>query len=68
LTKDNKKDNLNKRHQTHPKAPTAPDANKKAHATTVSTQFKTVAQIVSVTTCAVNVAANADAVQNVVGG
>lgn len=46
-----------------------PDVHSKAHAaTTVSTQYKTAAQIFFVTTCAANVAVNAAGVQNVVAG
>ena len=45
------------------------DVHSKAHAaTTVLTQYKTVVQIVFVTTCAVNAAVNAVAVQNVAAG
>jgi hypothetical protein len=66
-TNDNKKEN-NKilTHQTHPNpAQIDPDAHNKAHAaTTASTQYKTVAQIVFVTTYAANAAANAAGVQN----
>jgi hypothetical protein len=58
-------------HQTHPNpAQIDPDAHNKAHvATTASTQYKTVAQIVFVTTYAANAAvANAAGVQSVAVG